>query len=133
MERIAKLENERTKKVLKEIEETDLDSEDLKDVELRKTKNEEYFYEKIIQPFDGTDVLSSNNAADQSLSEYKFNDNTHTLNTESNPSEYEISKTTTEVKKILILDNNVDCSLDNQYSNQSDVNIHNQLNNHKNN
>lgn len=133
MERIAKLENERTKKVLKEIEETDLDSEDLKDVELRKTKNEEYFYEKIIQPFDGTDVLSSNNAGDQSLSEYKFNDNTHTLNTESNPSEYEISKTTTEVKKILILDNNVDCSLDNQYSNQSDVNIHNQLNNHKNN
>lgn len=43
MERIAKLEHERTKKVLKEIEETDLDSEDVRDVELRKTKNEEYF------------------------------------------------------------------------------------------
>lgn len=43
MKRIEKLEKDRTKKVLNEIDETDLDSEDLQDVELRKTKNEEYF------------------------------------------------------------------------------------------
>jgi len=41
MERIAKLEKERTNKILKEIEETDLDSEDIRDKEIRKTKNEE--------------------------------------------------------------------------------------------
>jgi len=77
------------------------------------------------------------NAGDQILSEYKFNDNTLDLtHTASNPSDYQISKTTSQVKKILILDNNNtnDCSIDNEYSvDQSDRNIYNQLTQNSNN
>eukprot|EP00801_Mesodinium_rubrum_P000326 Mrub_00326.p1 GENE.Mrub_00326~~Mrub_00326.p1 ORF type:complete len:1177 (+),score=312.53 Mrub_00326:415-3531(+) len=100
MERIEKLENERTKQVMNEINKQDYDSDKSFELELRKTKNEEYFYEKITEVRNNQDIsaISTNN---QQSDEFKFKSTENTIEKQNNE-----SSEITDVKKILIMEDN---------------------------